>query len=84
MAKLANIGKNPQVALSFNGSANGGDVSVLTGRAHVDADGPSTEEWETYVEKYREDMAGLDYTPEKFRQDYSTLVRVIPDRLRSW
>ncbi|NHU46138.1 TIGR03667 family PPOX class F420-dependent oxidoreductase [Rhodococcus sp. A14] len=83
-AKLANIGRNPQVALNFNSSPTGGDVSVFTGKAHVDADGPSPEEWETYGEKYREHMAGLDYTPEKFRQDYSTLVRVTPDRLRGW
>ena len=83
-AKLANIGRNPQVALNFNSSPTGGDVSVFTGKAHVDADGASPEEWETYVEKYREHMAGLDYTPEKFRQDYSTLVRVTPDRLRGW
>ncbi|MEN0134277.1 MAG: TIGR03667 family PPOX class F420-dependent oxidoreductase [Rhodococcus sp. (in: high G+C Gram-positive bacteria)] len=83
-AKLANIERNPQVALNFNSSAHGGDVSVFTGRARVDPDGPSAAEWAAYVEKYRGDMAGLDYTPERFRQDYATLIRVTPDRLRGW
>ncbi|MFC0446780.1 TIGR03667 family PPOX class F420-dependent oxidoreductase [Rhodococcus jostii] len=83
-AKLANIEKNPQVALNFNSSAQGGEVSVFTGTGRVDADGPTPAEWAAYVEKYSGDMAGLEYTPEKFQQDYSTLIRVTPGRLRGW
>ncbi|MBM7460198.1 TIGR03667 family PPOX class F420-dependent oxidoreductase [Rhodococcus coprophilus] len=81
--KLANIAADRRVALNLNSDAHGGDVAVFTGHAVVDADVPD-DDWNRYVEKYEQQMASLDYTPARFRDDYSVPVRVIPVRVRQW
>jgi PPOX class probable F420-dependent enzyme len=82
--KLVNVGRNPRVALNFNGTKSGGNVSVFTGSARIDADGPTPEEWEQYVQKYASGLRGLGYSAERFRSEYSVLLRVEPERLRGW
>lgn len=82
--KLANIAANSTVAINFNSTPDGGDVAVFTADASVDPDGPSPAEWDAYVAKYADAIRGLEMTPEKFRADYSVLVRVRPSRLRGW
>lgn len=81
--KLANIARGG-VAVNFNSTIGGGDVAVFTARAVEDADGPTAAEWDAYVSKYGEAMAGMDFTPEKFRAEYSTLLRITPSRVRGW
>lgn len=81
--KLENITR-AGVSVNFNSSSSGGDVAVFSGRARKDPNGPSTSEWDAYVAKYGEAMARMDFTPEKFLADYSTLVRIVPARLRGW
>ncbi|ORM26088.1 TIGR03667 family PPOX class F420-dependent oxidoreductase [Williamsia sp. 1135] len=81
--KLANIARGG-VTVNFNCTSGGGDVAVLTGDADEDPTGPTGAEWDAYVSKYREAMSGMDYTPEKFRAKYSTLIRVTPQRVRGW
>lgn len=81
--KLANIAR-AGVSVNFNSSTSGGDVAVFTARAHEDPSGPNASEWDAYVAKYGDAMAGMDYTPEKFLAEYSTLVRIVPTRLRGW
>lgn len=81
--KLTNIGRGG-VAVNFNCTSGGGDVAVFTGDADEDPAGPTGAEWDAYVDKYREAMSGMDYTPEKFRAEYSTLIRVTPQRVRGW
>jgi len=83
-AKMAHLARNSHVSLNFNGSAEGGEVSVFTGLAVVDPAGPTSEEWESYLAKYGTDMTGIDYTPERFLADYSVLLRIRPESLRGW
>ena len=35
-AKLRNIGRQPSVALTFDGDGRGGDIIIITGRAVID------------------------------------------------
>jgi PPOX class probable F420-dependent enzyme len=81
--KLANIARGG-VSVHFNSTSGGGDVAVFTARAAQDPDGPTEAEWNAYVGKYGQSMAGMDYTPDSFRSEYSTLIRVTPRRVRGW
>jgi PPOX class probable F420-dependent enzyme len=82
--KLANIGRSRAVSLHFNSNEHGGDVAVFQGEARVDPDGPTSVEWEQYVDKFHGGLASLNVEPEQFRKQYSTLIRVTPQRVRGW
>jgi PPOX class probable F420-dependent enzyme len=81
---LANIARSGGVALNFNSSEHGGDVAVFHGEVRVDPNGPSASEWDRYIDKYRGGLASLNISAGKFREQYSTLIRVTPQRLRGW
>ena len=81
-AKLRHIAGNPRVALHFDGNGRGGDIVVFTGEATLPEDAPPADEVPAYVEKYRERMAHLGYSPEKFARDYSVSLRVRPEQVR--
>ncbi|MFF0491389.1 TIGR03667 family PPOX class F420-dependent oxidoreductase [Nocardia sp. NPDC003482] len=83
-AKLRNIAANPRVALNLNSGPDGGDIVVLTGAARIDPSGATADEIDSYTSKYRENMDRLKYTPEGFYGDYSTLIRIVPDRVRGF
>lgn len=82
--KMRNIAARPLVALSFNSTANGGDVVVFNGEAAHDPDAPSVADNAEYVEKYRQGIAGLDLTPAQFGAEYSAPVRVRLKKLRGF
>jgi PPOX class probable F420-dependent enzyme len=81
-AKLRNVTTHPRVAVNFNGTVTGGDIQVFTGRAVVDADGPTPAERAAYDEKYDKRIRGIGMTHESFHAEYSVLIRITPDRLR--
>ncbi|MFD1813307.1 TIGR03667 family PPOX class F420-dependent oxidoreductase [Rhodococcus gannanensis] len=83
-AKLRNVTTSPGVALHLNSDAHGGDVAVFTGKAVIDESGPTAAEWAAYARKYERGFTSIDMPPDEFRQSYSVLVRVTPDRLRAW
>ncbi|MGH2678798.1 MAG: TIGR03667 family PPOX class F420-dependent oxidoreductase [Actinomycetota bacterium] len=82
--KLRNIAGNPRVALHLRGTDTGGDVVVFEGTARHPADEPRADQVERYVEKYREQIDGLGWTPESFGRDYSEPIRVTPSTVRTW
>lgn len=82
--KMRNIAARPLVALSFNSTANGGDVVVFNGEAAHDPDAPSVGDNAGYVEKYRQGITGLDLTPAQFGAEYSAPVRVRLKKLRGF
>ncbi|RDI64576.1 TIGR03667 family PPOX class F420-dependent oxidoreductase [Nocardia pseudobrasiliensis] len=83
-AKVRNVTANPRVSLNLNSTGEGGEVAVLTGRARIDAAGLGPAELDAYTKKYREPMTRIGYTPEGFYPDYSTLIRITPERLRGF
>ncbi len=80
--KIRHLEQNPAVALNFNTDAEGSEVVVLTGDAHVDREAPPANQNSDYMRKYREAIAGLEMTPEEFSADYSVPIRVTPAHLR--
>lgn len=82
--KLKDIAQNPRVALSFNTTPTGGDVVILTGEARIDQSAPPATGLPGYVEKYRDEIADIDMTPDSFAGDYSVQIRVTPRKLRGF
>ncbi len=80
--KIGNIARHPQVALNFNSDAGGGNVVILTGTAEIVADAPPVAAHTTYLAKYGEAITRIGMTPDSFADDYSTVIRVTPNKLR--
>jgi PPOX class probable F420-dependent enzyme len=75
--KLPNIRRHPKVALHLPDD-RGYDIVSLEGVASVAEEEPSALGVPEYVEKYRELIADLGWTEEKFSKDYSVAIRVAP------
>ena len=82
-AKLRHISHNPRVSLNFNSDADGGDVAVILGDAHILERHPRGR-ITAYLKKYRGGIKDLDMTPEKFKSSYAVPIQVIPRRLRGF
>ncbi len=85
--KVRHILAHPQVALHFNTDATGDtDVVVFTGTAAIVSDAPPANKHAAYLRKYRTGIAALsvENTPAKFAAEYSTAIRVTPERVRGW
>ncbi len=80
--RLAHIQQNPWVALNFDGNGKGGDIIVITGQAQVSSDDPPADQLPPYVDKYRELLAAMSYTPAHFASIYSVALRIHPKVLR--
>src|SRR4051794_41629584 len=81
-ARVRNLEANPRVSLNFDGNGRGGDIVVLTGRAHVERDAPGADKIEPYLEKYGADIARIGHSPASFAAQYSVPVRIELTRLR--
>jgi PPOX class probable F420-dependent enzyme len=83
--KVAHIKKHPKVALHFNTDETGDrHVIIFTGEAFLDMDHPPAQEVSAYLQKYREDIAGLGMTPEQFSREYSVAIKITPAEMRGW
>ena len=80
--KIGHIATNSQVSLNFDSDGLGGDIIVFIGEAWLDEDAPPANQVSTYVEKYREGMAGIDMTPEQFAESFAAALRIKPTKLR--
>jgi PPOX class probable F420-dependent enzyme len=81
--KVRNLRRNPKVSLNFDAKLHYEDLVVLTGEVEMDGE-VSPEGKDAYLEKYRDDIARLDMTPESFFQSYSTVLQIKPTKLRGW
>lgn len=81
--KLRHIAQNPNVALNFNTDAYGGSVAVFNGAAAVNDPPASPAELEAYLTKYAEGIKMIGLTPETMAAEYSTALRVYPERVRT-
>ena len=83
-AKLGNIAANPQVAFNLRGDAEGDRVATFEGTATIDRSPTPAHEVPAYLDKYEGEIARLGWTPAEFAADYSVLIRIAVDRIRSW
>jgi PPOX class probable F420-dependent enzyme len=80
--RVRNLEANPRVSLNFGGDGRGGDIVVLTGRAHVERDAPAADRVEPYLEKYAAHIARIGHSPGSFAAQYSVPIRIELTRLR--
>lgn len=80
--RLAHIQQNPRVALNFDGNGKGGNIIVITGQAQISSDDPPADQLPSYVDKYRELLAAMSYTPANFASIYSVALRIHPNVIR--
>jgi PPOX class probable F420-dependent enzyme len=77
--KVANIGARPTVTFHFNTDVEGDDVVVLTAHAVLEPDAlPSKHA--SYLEKYRDSIAGLGMTLAEFDADFDMGIRLFVRR----
>lgn len=81
--KLRNIAQNSKVALNFHTDPYGGSVVVFAGEAYVEANPVPADQMQAYLTKYAEGIKLIGMTPESMMQSFSTLLRVVPTRLRA-
>jgi PPOX class probable F420-dependent enzyme len=82
--KVANIRGNPKVSLHLNSDAVGDDAVIVEATARLADDESPADRVPGYLEKYRDGIAGLGWTPAKFAGDYSQPIRAVPTRVRAW
>ena len=74
--RVRHIETNPRVSLNFTGDGRGGDIVVLSGEAHVDADAPLATGVDEYIAKYADQMTRIGYAPDEFAARYSVAIRI--------
>jgi PPOX class probable F420-dependent enzyme len=83
--KLKHIKQNPKVALHFNTDETGDKhVIVFTGEASIEPNHPPAHQVPAYLKKYKQDIAGLEMTPEEFSHEYSVAIKIRPTEVRGW
>jgi PPOX class probable F420-dependent enzyme len=83
--KVKHIARNPKVALHFNTDETGDQhVIVFTGEASIEPNHPPAHQVPAYFEKYEEDIASLEMTPEEFSREYSVAIKIRPTEVRGW
>jgi PPOX class probable F420-dependent enzyme len=82
--KLANIAVNPRVAFNLRGDELGDTMATFEGTAEAVESPTPPHRDPAYLDKYREQISRLGWTPQQFADDYSALIRITIDRIRSW
>ncbi|MGH2738441.1 MAG: TIGR03667 family PPOX class F420-dependent oxidoreductase, partial [Actinomycetota bacterium] len=82
MPKLDNIAANPKVAIHLRGTEVGDEIATFDGTAELLDDAPSADHVPAYVEKYRDQMKGYDWSPARFADLYSRPIRITPTEAR--
>lgn len=79
------IRKNPRVALHFNtDETRDKHVIVFMGEAFIDTDTSPAYHVPAYLEKYKDEIAGLEMTPDEFSREYSVPIGIHPAQVRGW
>jgi PPOX class probable F420-dependent enzyme len=82
--KLANVAANPKVAFNLRTDEMGDAMTTLEGTATlVDSPTPPHQD-PAYFAKYQDQIKRLGWTPEQFSDEYSALLRIAINRVRSW
>ena len=80
--RVEHVRANPRVSLNFGGDGQGGDIVVLSGRAHIVDGPPPRDRHEAYMAKYRSHIERLGMTPDGFLAEYPVMLEVELTRLR--
>jgi PPOX class probable F420-dependent enzyme len=81
--KVRNIEANPRVAFHLADDGSGGSIVTIDGLASLE--GEPGEVVEAYLAKYDAPIrTALQTTPEQLAAEYSTTIRITPNRTRAW
>lgn len=83
-ARIANIRRNPRVALHFNSDSDGNDIIVFSGIATEVPDMPSVDQHPAYLARYRERIDEEFGGPAAFAARYSLPLRITPSKVRGF
>jgi PPOX class probable F420-dependent enzyme len=75
-ARVRNIAANPKVTLNFDGDGRGGNVVVLSGIAHVDAESPAADANPAWLQKYTGQIEQFGMSPASYAARFSVPVRI--------
>ena len=81
--KLANIAANPQVAFNLRSDRHGHSIVTMEGSATIEDDPIPAHLLPQYVDKYSESIKANGWTDQSFAEDYSVLIRISVNRLRT-
>jgi PPOX class probable F420-dependent enzyme len=81
--KLRNIAANPQVSLNLDSDRVDADIVICWGEIRI-SDDPPADRIPEYVDKYRERMAALGWTPESYAVDFTVPLRIELTRIHGW
>jgi PPOX class probable F420-dependent enzyme len=81
--KLRNIKVNPRVTLVLDVTDIGRDVIRVEGIAQVADNHPAATAVPGYLAKYLERMIALLGSPERFAEDFSVAIVIVPAKLRA-
>lgn len=82
--KMRNISANPRIAFNLRTDEMGDSMTTFEGMATV-VDSPKPPHQDsTYFAKYQDQIERLGWTPEQFGGEYSALIRLSIERVRSW
>lgn len=81
--RLASVAGNSRVAFNLRGDARGRGALLIEGRALEAPDLGPFYELPAYVEKYREDMERIGWTPKTFHDDHPVPIRIEVTRVRA-
>jgi PPOX class probable F420-dependent enzyme len=80
--KLTHITHNPNVAVPFNTDAEGYDIQVILGQAHIDSRLPPADSNSRYLEKYGDAIQLLEMSAAEYASIFRVGLRIVPVRLR--
>jgi PPOX class probable F420-dependent enzyme len=83
-AKVRHVARHPAVSVNLNSDPRGDEVTVLLGTAAILPTWPTGRRVDEYLQKYAEGIAGLDFTPESFKQEYSIPIEITPTAVRGF
>jgi PPOX class probable F420-dependent enzyme len=80
--KVGHIRSHPQVALNFNSTADGSEVVIFTGEAHIVPNPAPVNANSAYLKKYARGITDINLTPDSMARDYSTVIHVTLKHVR--
>lgn len=82
--RFASIAANPRVAFTLRGDEKARSLVTMEGLATKEENLPPAEDFPGYLDKYAAEIAALGWTPDTFSADYTTPIRIVVTRVRSW
>jgi PPOX class probable F420-dependent enzyme len=82
--RFKSIAGNPKVAFNLRGDRRARGAVLLEGNAAKEETLPPAIDIPGYLDKYGREIGRLGWTPESFSADYSTGLRLVVTRVRTW